>query len=484
MEKPTKNILSRVGSSLASAVKAASLSWSGGGMFNQNSGSLQKEIHASLFGGMSLSGVRLTTESFFTLWRNHGDVFGAVREISQSVGVAGYYFENVNDADKDPNPQSVAVVESAISFYQPVRAWLKELISDSQVTGNAYYHLEKSMGNGKIISLQRIDPRTMIAVTDKYGTLKKWIQKAGTDVVDFQPEEILHFVLQTDPNSPVYGISPMEPILWEIRTDLAAMVSNYTIFQNDATPSAIYVFEDEMSADEQAKAIETLKAELKGAENRHKQISVKGLVDIKTVSISNKDMEFTALRSMTTEKVCAAYGVPKSILGYTDAVNLANGEEQTKKFWESTIEPLEEVIADFINRRLLKALGIEDIKFVFETRNFDNREWDESSTRADLQVGVLTINEVREMRGKEKYDSKTHGDLVDAPLIWAGLSVRPVEDVGVDMTTDPLDAIIDEPSAQKALEKLDHLGRAYQNCKEAEKTAQQRRAHEAARKDK
>lgn len=69
-----------------------------------------------MFGGMSLSGVRLTTESFFTLWRNHGDVFGAVREISQSVGVAGYYFENVNDADKDPNPQSVAVVESAISF--------------------------------------------------------------------------------------------------------------------------------------------------------------------------------------------------------------------------------------------------------------------------------------------------------------------------------------------------------------------------------
>ena len=464
MKSKNQNILVRATESLASAVKAATLTWQGG-LFRSSSSGLQSELSAKLFGGVSLSSVRLSTDSFFTLWRNHGDVFGCVRELSQAVGVAGYYWENATSPDADPNAESVKRAEAILSHYSTVRGWLRELVSDVNISGNSYYHLERSMGTGEVMSLARIDPRTMVAVVDKYGTVKRWVQKAGASVVEFQPEEIVHFVIQVDPNSPCYGISPMEPIVWELRTDLAAMVSNYTIFQNDATPSAIYVFSDEMNDDEQAKAVETLKRELKGAENRHKQISVKGLTDIKSVSISNKDMEFTFLRTMTTEKVCAAYGVPKSILGYTDDVNLANGEEQTKKFWESSVEPQEEAIREFINRVLLPAIGITDIKWCFETRDFDNREWDESSTRADMQLGIYTINEMREMRGKEPYDPKKYSELVDTPLIFAGLAVRPVEDIGFDITSDPLSAIVDEPSAEKALQKLDHLGNAYEQRK-------------------
>lgn len=457
-----------IGKRFIAAVKGAALAW-GGAQSTQTS--LQSEISATLVGGIPVSRVRLSMDTFYTIWRNHGDVYGAVRELAQAVGVAGYYWENKAGSDKDPNPKSVKQAEQVLTFYRPLRAWLREIITDVSVAGNAYYYRELSKGGG-ILSLQRLDPRMMTAVTDKYGTLLRWIQRgAQAETVIFQPEEVLHFVTAQDPNSPVFGISPLEPVLWDVRTDLAAMISNYALFMNDSTPASMYVFDEQMTDQEIARAVETLQEKLKGAENRHKSLGMKGLKEIKTISITNKDMEFMALRKLSTEKVCAAFGVPKSILGYTEDVNLANGEEQTKKFWESTVQPLEEVLAEFINRVFLPSIGIDDIKFCFENRSFDNREWNEASTRADMQLGIMTVNEVREERGKEPFDEAKFGEMVNRPIIFAGTSARPLEDVGVDTTGDIAQAIADETATEKSLQRLDHLGRAYEQRKQQAKNA-------------
>jgi len=461
MAKQQPGLIKRV----ASSVKAAALAW-GGAQVSQTS--LQSEISATLVGGVPVGKIRLSTDTFYTIWRNHGDIFGAVRELSQAVGVGGWYWENKQNPDADPNPQSVKNAEAILTYYSTLRSWYKELVNDASISGNAYYYIEKSKGNGQPLSICRLDPRMMIAVTDKYGTLIRWLQRAGAETVEFKPEEVVHFTTTKDPNSPVFGISPMEPILWDVRTDLAAMISNYSLFENDAVPASMYIFEEEMPDEEVERAVAKMKDELRGAENRHKSMAMKGLKEIKTISITNKDMEFTTLRRITTEKVCSAYGVPKSILGYTEDVNLANGQEQTQKFWEGTVQPLEEAIAEFINRKLLPLLGIEDIKFCFEARDFDNREWNEASTRADLQLGVRTINEVREERGLEPLDSGKYGDLVDAPIVYGGLGARPLEDIGVDMA-DGYPPIADEDAAEKMLRRIDPVARAYEQRK-AERT--------------
>lgn len=440
---------------ISNAVKGAVLAWGGASVLGN---SLQSEVSATLIGGIPVGKIRLSTDSLYTIWRNHGDVFGAVRELGQGVGVAGYYWENIHDSEAKPNVTSVKNAQAVLNRNQTFRQWIRELVTDMSVSGNAYYYIEKSKGNGQALGLTRIDPRMMTAVTDKYGVLKSWVQRGAADSVVYLPEEIVHLFTLKDPNSPVFGISPLEPILWDVRTDLAAMISNYALFSNDSTPASMYVFEEQMTDEEIGRQVKKIQEQLKGAENRHKSIGMKGLKEIKTVSITNKDMEFTVLRGITTEKICAAYGVPKSVLGYTENVNLANGVEQTKKFWEGTIEPLEEALAELINRVLLPAIGVADVKLCFETRNFDNREWDESSTRADLQLGILTINEVREMRGKLVYDENQYGELVNAPVIYGGLGARPLEDIGVDMS-DGIPPVVDEASAEKALHRLDHFGR-------------------------
>lgn len=453
---------------VAIAARAAIKSFQTFGGASTSMQALQREIAAGAYiGGVPIGEMRISTDSLYTMWRNHGDVFAAVREISQSVGVAGGKWVNVNDPSKDPNPESVRRATEVFTRYQTMRQFWRDLTHHERIAGNAYYHLEKNQGDGAIFGLKKIDPRTMAAVIDPNGNVIKWIQQVGLESVTFEPDEIVHFTTIPDPNSPVYGISPLESIMWEARTDIAAMISNYSLFMNDATPASMYVFEDAMTDKQVAAAIEKIKEQVRGVGNRHKSLGMKGLKDIKTISITNKDMEFTVLRKMTTEKVCAAYGVPKSILGYTEDVNLANGQEQTKKFWEGSVGPQEEAEAEWVNRNVLPKLGISDIRWEFETREFDDREWNESSSRADLMVGVMTVNEVRERRGLEPYDESEH-PTANVPIIFAGLSARPLEDIGIDLSADA--AVANDQAASKAIQKLDLLGRAYVDPKHTERT--------------
>ena len=408
---------------------------------------------------LGLSGRRLSVDTFYTVYRSHGDVYAVIRELAENTGMEGFTWLDVNNADKDPSAKEMELAETILNANKTFRRWKSELIQAVQVSGNAYIHIQRGAGTGKVTGLNFVDPRTMSVVTDKHGVILKWMQKVKGKTQEYQPDEIAHFYIQRDPNSPVFGLSPMEPVFWEVRTDQSAMISNYVFFENDAVPAAHFIMDEDLTDKEQKRAIEALRKQIKGADNRHKSIDIKGVKDIKQLSVSAKDMEFHVLRRFTTEKVCAAYGVPKSILNYTNDVNLATSEEQSKKFWQGTILPLEESLAEFINVELLPKIGVQNIKLVFNPKDFQNKEWNEASSRADLSSGILTINEVRELRGLEPFSTSKEGDFVDKPMIYAGVSVVPLEDVGVDLgELEPMD---DTDKAAKEIEKIKKASERY-----------------------
>ena len=400
-------------------------------------------------------GLHISTDSLYTIWRNNSDVFACVRELFENVGSQGYVWVNTQDDKKDPNPKSVATATSIIEFNFIFPKLKKRLIRDLSVTGNAYLLVQKN-DSGKVIGLQVVDPRTLRVVTDKYGEIVKWLQVVNAQSLTFEPEEILHLKTTDDPNSPVYGLSALEPVVFEVRTDLAAMVSNYSFFQNDAQPGAMYILEDTVGEGDREAIINQLREELRGSENRHKSVILAGVKEIKTIGINQKDMEFHTLRKFTTEKVCSVFGVPKSILNYTEDVNLANGQEQTAKFWQGTIEPLENDFETFINKIVLPAIGVTDIALKFNERKFENKEYNENSSRLDVAMGVMTINEARKMRGLEPYEENIEGVYVNKPILYSGAGAVPLEDVGtMDETISP-DETIDQ-----AAKFLDNLERRY-----------------------
>ena len=353
----------------------------------------------------------------------------------------------------------VKLAETVLNTGRTFRQFKRRLIQDAEVTGNCYLHIEKNDA-GAVLRLTFVDARTMTVVTDSYGDVVRWIQRYKGKTVEFDPDEILHFKITDDPNSPVFGLSPLETMFWDVKTDLAAQISNFAFFENDAVPAAQYILDEDLSDEEVNKAIEKLEEQFRGAEKRHQGAVMKGVREVKVLAFSQKDMEFNVLRRFTTEKVCAGFGVPKSILNYTDEVNYANGQEQTKKFWEGTIEPLQEAVQEFFNTKLLPAIGVNDIKLKFETRKFDDQTQMENGQRSDLVLGIRTINEIREARDLEPFDSAENGEWVDKPLIY-GRGVTPVEDIGVDTGGGTLPTAADVTQLSVVLRQIDEASQRY-----------------------
>lgn len=406
--------------------------------------------NSGLYSIRDMTGYKLSYESLFYAYRNQSDIFSCIREWREGVGLGGYRFVNPLDREAPIAEADENELNSIFNYWQPWRALKSRIVRDLGVAGNAFCAITRNEAKTNVIGLQALDPRTMALVSDKNGNIQKYIQRVGQTVVEFQPEEIIHCKIDTDPNHELFGFSPMETIIWEARTDLSAMMANYFFFENDAQPAVQYILEPNLSDEEKESASKFINDQFKGVKNRNRSGILDGVKEVKTFNISQKDMEFLQGRRFTTEKICAAYGVPKFMLGYTDTVNNNNGTELKAKFYESTIQPLEELIAEVINE-FLERIGLADrAKFEFKPQIFDEQTALEDRAMKLYQGGAMTLRQLKNMLNMEITPDDEKNPNFDAYILQSGASAVLLEDVGVDPFVDNSNAVV----AQNLLSEL------------------------------
>jgi phage portal protein BeeE len=97
-----------------------------------------------------------------------------------------------------------------------------------------------------------------------------------------------------------------------------------------------------------------------------------------------------------------AFDLPPMLLGLEGDVNRSTASEMAEQAFQTAIVPVAKLVAEHITRDVIaKALGWDDIEFVFS--DLLSRD---VSDEADLQIklltaGVLSVDEVRAMRGLE-----------------------------------------------------------------------------------
>ena len=98
--------------------------------------------------------------------------------------------------------------------------------------------------------------------------------------------------------------------------------------------------------------------------------------------------------------VANAFGIPPMVLGLEQDVNRNTAEAQSDELFRGAVAPLARLVCEHITRDLLaKRLGWREFEFVFnELEAPDELDLLEIQT-ALLGAGVLTVNEVRAMRG-------------------------------------------------------------------------------------
>ena len=99
--------------------------------------------------------------------------------------------------------------------------------------------------------------------------------------------------------------------------------------------------------------------------------------------------------------VANAFGLPPLMLGLEADVNQSTAAEMTDEAFRGAISPLAMLLAGHITRDLFgKCIGWREFEFVFNDLSARDEETELAVQVKLLQAGVLTVNEVRAMRGR------------------------------------------------------------------------------------
>ena len=98
--------------------------------------------------------------------------------------------------------------------------------------------------------------------------------------------------------------------------------------------------------------------------------------------------------------VVNAFGLPPLMLGLEADLNQSTASEMANEAFRGAISPLALLLAGHITRDLFgKCIGWREFEFVFNELNARDEETELAAQVQLLQAGVLTVNEVRAMRG-------------------------------------------------------------------------------------
>ncbi len=98
--------------------------------------------------------------------------------------------------------------------------------------------------------------------------------------------------------------------------------------------------------------------------------------------------------------VANAFGLPPLLLGLEGDVNRSTAAELADEAFRGAIQPLAQLLAGHITRDLFaKCIGWREFEFVFNDLNARDEETELAVQVQLLKAGVLTVNEVRAMRG-------------------------------------------------------------------------------------
>ena len=364
---------------------------------------LQKGFSFSEF-STALEGkdVEISINTFYQLYRRNGDIRTCIRKTAKKIGVRGMYLETTTGQSVN-NTKLVKKITNLFSI--PTFLDFKvEALKHLTVWGELYITPNMDLANN-IVKFQILDPRTMTKFINSYGEITGYRQfNAKGNFKTYTTDEIAYYQFEKDSDNEAFGLSVLEGVVWDALTDLNANKSNYYFFDNDSVPRAVFLLNEGMDYEDEEvmSQVENLQAQMKGVKNKHKSIASNLIKDVKPMAISHKDVEFINQRKLTTDKVCATLEVPKSLLGYVDNVNYSNGDILYKSWIETTVIPYEEYFEFIINDVLNKfAMDFSGIVVHLEGEDLNDYYKDHEDQRADVQAGILTIDEVRLNRGLE-----------------------------------------------------------------------------------
>jgi HK97 family phage portal protein len=298
------------------------------------------------------------------------------------------------------------------------------------LSGNGYE--ERIVMGGQVREMYQLRPDRMRVIPGANGFPVAYEYKNAGRVVrwDIDPATMdsdVRHIKSFNPLDDWYGLSAIEAGAYAVDQNNEAMKWMQALLQNSARPSgALSSPPDSPLSDDQFNRLKVqIDEQYSGARNAGRPMLLEGGLQWEQMGLSPVDMQIIETKFSSARDVALALGVPPQLLGIPGDNTYSNYQEARLAFWEDTVIPLIDLIADDWNSWLAEPQGIElrpDLDQVPAIADKRRILWDMADKATDL-----TINERRAMKGYEPVEG---GDaiLVPASNISLGLASAPLAD--------------------------------------------------------
>jgi HK97 family phage portal protein len=178
-----------------------------------------------------------------------------------------------------------------------------------------------------------------------------------------------------------------------------------SLLRNDAVPRVVVTTQQEIDQD----LADKLRARWRQLTRRGEPSFLQAGMEVKTIGLNLRDLEFPDLRTISESRICMALGVPPILVGAKvglDRSTFTNYGEARVSFWEETVMPLQRRFLEPVRTRLLPEFSgvgrarVElrwDNSQVLALQESEQARWDRATNA--LARGGVTLNDFRRTVG-------------------------------------------------------------------------------------
>lgn len=287
------------------------------------------------------------------------------------------------------------------------QTWVSKACRDLMVYDE--WATENVIGTGGLLEeLVNLAGGSVTPRADRHSRVVDYKQTAGGESVFLSKEQVLYFNLF--PNSSRPGGTPLiETILNEVITLMNQSKHLLLAYDADEIPPGVFMLAG-IAGDAAKRAVEGLQ-NMAGSDHKIRVVTTnnpQGL-DGKWVEFRRtpKDLDMASLVKEIRRTVWRVVGVKPITMGDSEATPKATGEVQLEAEDSGLIRPILELLQANINTRVLPLLtdeetaGLVEFKFNLDRdASAEDRELDAKADALDFDRAGLTVNELREKRGR------------------------------------------------------------------------------------
>jgi HK97 family phage portal protein len=321
-------------------------------------------------------------------------------------------------SQSDPTEAAAKIAALRLALEEPnptdsFRTLIEQVIEDALTGGYGAIEMEPTGDPARPAQLWPVDGASIRVNarwdgspdTPRYAqVLPGQLESAAVDLLDNQ----LMYIRMNPRTFTPFGLGPLEVAFETINQFLAAhrfagklaanSVAQYALWLNEATPTQhdrlIRWWQDEI---EGTGRVPLLSSEQKPEVLRFAQGT-------------DADLRL-AWQEFLIRMIANAFGLPPMLLGLESDVNRSTAAELADEAFRGAISPLAQLIAGHITRDLFsKCIGWREFEFAFNDLSARDENTELAVQVQLLQAGVLTVDEVRALRGLAPLEKQGTGN--------------------------------------------------------------------------